>query len=282
MMMAGLSGWVSRKAPGIHDGERSRGSVRIDGGMYLAAVDPAATQRFARFGRAGHRAAGDRHLDLLWRWSPRRWTTRADVGCDHRPPRRPRPPTARAVVRRDHRHALRHRPASPVTPTTTTTRATRCCTRCWPAHVGMPITLSVVAIEVGKRLDVPIVGVGLPGHFVVRDKQSGDVRRPVRSRRCATTRRDDRLVEAADGRRGSPFDRSMLRRRRSRDIVLRMLNNLKHSLLARDEPVLLARLSLAARARSPSCADEARRARVPGCDTSTDDRSRPSSAASGR
>jgi hypothetical protein len=40
-------------------------------------------------------------------------------------------------------------------------------------RVGMPITLSLVAIEVGKRHNLPIVGVGLPGHFVVRDKQSG-------------------------------------------------------------------------------------------------------------
>lgn len=33
---------------------------------------------------------------------------------------------------------------------------------------GLPITLSVLFMEVARRLDVPIVGVGLPGHFVVR------------------------------------------------------------------------------------------------------------------
>jgi regulator of sirC expression with transglutaminase-like and TPR domain len=32
---------------------------------------------------------------------------------------------------------------------------------------GLPILLSVVYIEVGRRADVPIGGVGLPGHFVV-------------------------------------------------------------------------------------------------------------------
>ena len=31
--------------------------------------------------------------------------------------------------------------------------------------VGIPITLSVCAIEVGRRLGVPIAGVGLPGAF---------------------------------------------------------------------------------------------------------------------
>ena len=33
---------------------------------------------------------------------------------------------------------------------------------------GIPITLSLVYVEVAKRLDVPIVGVGMPGHFLVR------------------------------------------------------------------------------------------------------------------
>ncbi|HET9692440.1 MAG TPA: transglutaminase-like domain-containing protein [Acidimicrobiales bacterium] len=34
---------------------------------------------------------------------------------------------------------------------------------------GIPISLSVLLIEVGRRCGVPLVGVGLPGHFVVRD-----------------------------------------------------------------------------------------------------------------
>jgi regulator of sirC expression with transglutaminase-like and TPR domain len=35
-------------------------------------------------------------------------------------------------------------------------------------HLGIPITLSVLVIEVGRRLGVPLVGVGMPGHFLVR------------------------------------------------------------------------------------------------------------------
>ena len=35
--------------------------------------------------------------------------------------------------------------------------------------LGLPITLSVVAIEVGRRAGVPIVGIGLPIHFMVRE-----------------------------------------------------------------------------------------------------------------
>lgn len=34
-------------------------------------------------------------------------------------------------------------------------------------RIGIPITLSVVYIELGRRLGLPIYGVGLPGHFIV-------------------------------------------------------------------------------------------------------------------
>lgn len=36
-------------------------------------------------------------------------------------------------------------------------------------RTGIPITLSVVMMEVGRRVEVPIAGVGLPGHFIVAD-----------------------------------------------------------------------------------------------------------------
>ena len=35
-------------------------------------------------------------------------------------------------------------------------------------RTGIPITLSVVMIEVGARLGIPLEGVGFPGHFLVR------------------------------------------------------------------------------------------------------------------
>ena len=33
-------------------------------------------------------------------------------------------------------------------------------------HLGIPITLSVLAMEIGRRMGVDVVGVGLPGHFM--------------------------------------------------------------------------------------------------------------------
>ena len=35
-------------------------------------------------------------------------------------------------------------------------------------RVGIPISLSVLYLLIGQRLNVPIVGIGLPGHFMVR------------------------------------------------------------------------------------------------------------------
>jgi len=39
---------------------------------------------------------------------------------------------------------------------------------------GIPITLSIVTMEVGRRVGVPIAGVGMPGHFVVGDTRDDD------------------------------------------------------------------------------------------------------------
>jgi regulator of sirC expression with transglutaminase-like and TPR domain len=37
-------------------------------------------------------------------------------------------------------------------------------------RLGIPISLSVVALEVGRRIGVPMAGVGMPGHFLLQDK----------------------------------------------------------------------------------------------------------------
>ena len=41
-------------------------------------------------------------------------------------------------------------------------------------QLGIPITLSVVYMEVGRRLGLPAEGVGLPGHFIVRIDGEGE------------------------------------------------------------------------------------------------------------
>ena len=39
---------------------------------------------------------------------------------------------------------------------------------------GLPITLSVLYLELARRLDLNVAGIGLPGHFVVRFEPSGE------------------------------------------------------------------------------------------------------------
>jgi regulator of sirC expression with transglutaminase-like and TPR domain len=129
-------------------------------------------------------------------------------------------------------------------------------------RTGMPITLSVVAIEVGKRLGVPIRGVGLPGHFVIRDKESGTFADPFgrglrydEAGMIASWRQrmggDQGGGEGGD----AAFRPAMFNPTGAHEIMLRILNNLKHSLVTRDEPVLLARL-VTLRAAFPELASE--------------------------
>lgn len=42
-------------------------------------------------------------------------------------------------------------------------------------RAGIPITLSVVLVEVGRRVGVPLQGVGMPGHFLVRAVDDDDL-----------------------------------------------------------------------------------------------------------
>ena len=42
-------------------------------------------------------------------------------------------------------------------------------------RTGIPISLSILTIEVGRRIGVPLGGVGMPGHFLVRDERDPDL-----------------------------------------------------------------------------------------------------------
>ncbi|HXH84634.1 MAG TPA: transglutaminase-like domain-containing protein, partial [Candidatus Tectomicrobia bacterium] len=41
-------------------------------------------------------------------------------------------------------------------------------------HLGIPITLSVLLMEVGRRVGLAIDGIGLPGHFIVAARVEGE------------------------------------------------------------------------------------------------------------
>lgn len=99
--------------------------------------------------------------------------------------------------------------------------------------VGIPITLSVCAMEVGRRLGVDVEGVGLPGHFLVRcDGVYADAFHGGR-----TIPPDDLELEwrRLTGLR-TALDPRLLAPVHPRSVALRMLNNLKNTLVALDDP----------------------------------------------
>ncbi len=100
---------------------------------------------------------------------------------------------------------------------------------------GIPITLSVIAIEVGRRLDVPLVGIGMPGHFLV-----GDATVPGRYFDVFDHGRPLDLVGARDRflalhGESTPFAPGLLSSTSTTGIVLRMLNNLSGAYLRRGD-----------------------------------------------
>lgn len=91
---------------------------------------------------------------------------------------------------------------------------------------GLPITLSVIWIEVGRRAGIPVEGIGLPGHFVVY--AAGQMVDPFHYGEAIGFDEAAALVAAALG--GNPrLDRSWLAPVSTPQIVARMLRNLEEA-----------------------------------------------------
>ena len=91
-------------------------------------------------------------------------------------------------------------------------------------RLGIPISLSVVMIEVGRRRGIPIYGVGMPGHFLVK-YETGRYRIFVDSFNggALLTQRDcARFLDQA----GYGFDERFLQKTPARSILIRMIKNL--------------------------------------------------------
>ena len=95
-------------------------------------------------------------------------------------------------------------------------------------RVGIPISLSIVWIEVGRRAGIPIEGVNLPGHFVVRllDRHEPTLIDPFCGGMVLTAREcEDRLRQTqGEGWRLSPED---LVAAGPKQMLVRVLNNLR-------------------------------------------------------
>jgi regulator of sirC expression with transglutaminase-like and TPR domain len=96
-------------------------------------------------------------------------------------------------------------------------------------RVGIPITLSIVYMEVGSRAGLETQGVGMPGHFLVRAREAGSLEAslvdPFDGR---IVDRDDcqaRLDELFEG--NVSLSEEHLRSSSAREILVRLLTNLK-------------------------------------------------------
>ncbi|MBN9791594.1 hypothetical protein DMP17_23740 [Pseudonocardia sp. TMWB2A] len=95
-------------------------------------------------------------------------------------------------------------------------------------RTGIPITLSVVAIEVGRRAGVPLEGVGMPGHFLVRVPGTQRLVDAFDGGRRLDPAGCEELFRATTGAGPEvPFDSGMLPRTSTRQILARMLENLR-------------------------------------------------------
>ena len=95
-------------------------------------------------------------------------------------------------------------------------------------RLGIPITLSVVTVELGRRVGLHLGGVGMPGHFLVKSLDEPELfLDPFHRGRFLGPPECRALYEQLNPR--VPFDAAFLDVVDSRAILWRMLNNLRQS-----------------------------------------------------
>ncbi len=103
-------------------------------------------------------------------------------------------------------------------------------------RVGIPITLSIVSVAVGTRLGLPLAGVSFPGHFIVVYRASPqpfflDAFNGGR----VLVESDFRLLTLEQYGSGADVDTALLRPATPQDVVARLLRNLKHIYITRED-----------------------------------------------
>ena len=95
---------------------------------------------------------------------------------------------------------------------------------------GLPITLSIVYIEVGRRLGLPLEGVSFPGHFLVKLPVHGGgiVLDPYFAGESLSEEELRARLEAASGSESPRALNEALEAASKQQILLRVLRNLKH------------------------------------------------------
>ena len=89
---------------------------------------------------------------------------------------------------------------------------------------GLPITLSALCVLLAKRLHLPIVGVGMPGHYIAKYSlpKESIYFDPFHQGRLLTKNECIQIVQKL----GYPFEEHFLSQATQRETLIRMLNNL--------------------------------------------------------
>jgi len=102
-------------------------------------------------------------------------------------------------------------------------------------RMGIPITLALVYIEVGQRVGIPVFGVGFPGHFLVKHVGAdGEILvDPFFGSRLSS----DQCLERLRTMYGptARLEPSLLRPATPKEILVRLLRNLKNVYLQRED-----------------------------------------------
>lgn len=107
-------------------------------------------------------------------------------------------------------------------------------------RTGIPITLSVLGIEVARRHRVELEGIGMPGHFLLGDRTTGRFFDAFDGGRSLDADGARRLFGALHGAE-QPFESVYLAPTSPSMIVVRVLNNLRGAHLRRGDRAGLAR-----------------------------------------
>jgi regulator of sirC expression with transglutaminase-like and TPR domain len=102
-------------------------------------------------------------------------------------------------------------------------------------RVGIPITLAVLYVAVGQRAGLPVKGVGMPGHFLVKyAPTSGEIFIDAFNAKMLTREECAKMLEEMYG--GTVEMRpALLEPSTKRQIIARLLNNLKSIYLSRGD-----------------------------------------------
>jgi len=101
-------------------------------------------------------------------------------------------------------------------------------------RTGIPITLSLLYMEVGRRLGIACHGIGLPGHFLVGLDELGLYFDPFHSGQLMSAAECRLLLQDMFGER-LDWREEFLLPCRKRDILFRMLTNLRQIFIQREE-----------------------------------------------